>query len=340
MMQGSPWRVWRGISAGGLPGEWLRRLASLKLSLVVLAWLACAVALAYAGALSPTWALAAPLTLLALNLAAAVATHPVFRQQTALLVFHLALIAMVLLLAAGRLTYLKGQLELTEGVEFSGQLTHHEAGPWHPSRLERVRFVNEGFSIGYAPGIRREKTRNRVRYADAAGQSQSAEIGDQTPLVLQGYRFYTSHNKGFAPVFLWRPAAGGEPLLGTVHLPSYPIHEYRQSREWEIPGTALKLWTMLQFDEIILDPEKPSEFRLPQQHKVIVRSGELRRELQPGEAMELPEGKLVYQGLRSWMGYTVFYDWTIYWLLAACLVAIGAMGWHFWGKFSARPWNT
>ena len=127
--------------------------------------------------------------------------------------------------------------------------------------------------------------------------------------------------------------------MGTVHLPSYPANQYSQSREWVVPGTALKLWTMLQFDELILDPDRPSEFRLPRQHAVVVRSGELRRELQPGQSLELPEGRLVYQGLRSWMGYTVFYDWTIYWLLAACGLAIGTMAWYFWIKYLSHPWN-
>jgi cytochrome c biogenesis protein len=209
---------------------------------------------------------------------------------------------------------------------------------WHRFALDKVHFSNEGFNISYSEGLQRGKTRNRVAYPDASGKLKSFEIGDQTPLVLQGYRFYTSPNKGFAPTFLWQPT-NGQPVLGTVHLPSYPINEYRQSRDWVLPGSTLSLWTMLQFDEVILDPDKPSEFRLPEKHKLVVRVGELRRELQSGESMELPQGKLVYQGLRSWMGYTVFYDWTIYWLLASCVLAIGAMAWYFWTKYFSHPWN-
>ena len=26
------------------------------------------------------------------------------------------------------------------------------------------------------------------------------------------------------------------------------------------------------------------------------------------------------------------------WLLAACVLAISSLGWHFWGKFAAKPW--
>lgn len=318
----------------------LERLASLKLTLFVLIAFGGGILLSYGGWMDGTWALAVPLTLFAVNLIAAVVTKPVFRRQRALLIFHLGLIALVLLLAAGRLTYLKGSVEIAEGAEFDGQLTAFEAGPWHWSGLDRVHFSNDGFRIAYAAGMQRDKTRNMVRYVDADGVEQHAEIGDQKPLVLAGYRFYTSPNKGFAPTFVWYPASGNAPVLGAVHLPSYPIHEYRQARDWQLPGTNINVWTMLQFDEVILDREKASEFRLPNKHKVIVRIGDLRRELQPAEAIDLPEGRLVYEGLRTWMGYSVFYDWTIHWLLAVSALAVGALGWHFWRKFAAKPWNS
>ncbi len=317
----------------------LKALASLKLTLVILVALAAGIVVSYNSEVRTTWALVLPLVLFAANLAAAVATNGIFRRQTALLVFHLALITIVLLVAAGRLTYLKGQLELAEGETFSGFLKQQEAGPFHWSRLDRVSFVNEGFRIQYAPGVRRGRTENVVAWQDGSGQWQRGVIGDQDPLVLRGYRFYTSFNKGFAPTFLWHARGGGEPQFGTIHLPSYPIHEYRQALEWQPPGSRATLWTQLQFDEVILDPERPSEFRLPRDHTLVVRAGGERRELQPGDRLELPDGTLEYRGLRSWMGYTVFYDWTLPWLFAACAVAVGSLGWHFWGKFSARPWD-
>jgi len=169
---------------------------------------------------------------------------------------------------------------------------------------------------------------------------QRIEITDQQPLLLAGYRFYPTGNKGFAPVFVWHPAGGGAPRVGTVHLPSYPLHEHGQARAWTPPGSALRLWTMLEFTEIILAPDRPSEFRPPKEHKIVLRSGEKRWELVPGGGVDLPEGRIEYRGLRGWMGYTVFYDWTIPWLLAACLVAVAALGAHFWSKFAAKRWDA
>jgi len=319
-------------------GSWLERLASLRLTLVVLGMLGVGVLLAYSSETHTTWALAIPLALVAVNLAAAIAMNGVFRRQTPLLIFHLALIAIILLVAAGRLSYLKGHLELVEGAEFSGELVGQEAGPLHWWRLDRVRFVNDGFRIDYAPGVRRGATRNRLRYVDELGETREAVIGDNDALVLHGYRFYTSFNKGFAPAFLWRTHQG-EAQLGAVHLPAYPAHEYRQAREWQLPGTSRTVWVQLQFDDVILDPDKPSSFRIPERHVLVVRSGDVRSELQPGQMLDLPEGRLEYVGLRTWMGYTVFSDWTTSWLLAASVVAVASLAVHFWRKFAAEPWN-
>jgi cytochrome c biogenesis protein len=327
-----------GVPDGRLTASWLSRLASPKLTLALLILLAAGV---MASAFAPggtVWPIVVPLLLGALNLCASVLTHPVFRRQAALLVFHLALLAIVVLAAAGRLTYLKGQLELAEGEVFTGELTLSESGPWHRSRLARAQFVNDGFTIRYEKGVRRAGTRNVVRWRDESGRESRAVIGDNEPLVLHGYRFYTSFNKGFAPVFVWHPAIGA-PQLGTIHLPSFPIHEYRQALEWTLPGTQTALWTMLQFDETVLDPDRVSHFRLPERHTLVVRIGGARHELHPGARLELPQGVLVYERLSTWMGYTVFYDRTLPWLIAACVLAVASLAWHFRKKFAVQPWG-
>lgn len=319
--------------------QWVSKLASLKFTLVVLALIGTGVAFSYRSEGATTWALALPLFLFSLNLIASVLTNPVFRRQMPLLMFHLALIAIVLLVAVGRLTYLKGTVEVAEGSAFSDQLVHADKGPWHWWRLDKVTFVNEGFTIEYAPGVQRGKTVNSLRWRDEHGAEKHGVIGDMVPLSLYGYNFYTSHNKGFAPVFFWHPAAGGPPVVGAVNLPAYPKHEYRQALTWTPPGSKTAVWVMLQFDEVILDPDKTSEFHVPAEHKLVVRAGEERRELKPGESMPLADGVLEYNGLRSWMGYTVFYDFTLPWLLAAGVLAVGSMAVHFWRKFAVRPWD-
>lgn len=332
--------------------------------------LGAGVMVSYLSVVRTTWALVLPLALLAVNLAAAVATNTAFRRQKGLLVFHLALITIVLLIAIGRLTYLRGTLELTKGVMFDGNLTTSEAGPLHRWRLKDVTFLQDGFEIDYTPGTanqgfktdykktgdvgqnaesapavsdtrgaRRGETRNRVHWVDEKQVWHTEVIGDNHPLEILGYNFFTTSNKGFAPLFVWTPE-GGTPITGGIHLPSYPLNEFTQYLDWTPPGSNLKLWTQLQFDEVIINPYKPSQFRLPERHKIVIRQGNDRYELQPGDSVHLPGGVLTYQELSTWMGYNVDNDWSIGWLFAACLAAMASLAWHFWQKFAARPWQT
>ena len=165
-------------------------------------------------------------------------------------------------------------------------------GSWHRGALERLAFRHEGFEIDYAPGRKRGATRNQVSWVDAQGGSHREVIGDHRPLVLDGYRIYTSPNKGFAPVLSWLPDAapppaagelgasagassgpstnavrprrrGGRPIktVGAVHLPSYPANELRQSIQWTLPD-GRSVWVKLDFDETLIDSEQVAAFRL------------------------------------------------------------------------------
>ena len=60
-------------------------LASLKLTLVILATLGVGVVIAYLSETRTVWALVVPLTLCAINLMAAIATNGLFRRQLPLL---------------------------------------------------------------------------------------------------------------------------------------------------------------------------------------------------------------------------------------------------------------
>ena len=317
----------------------LRGLASLRLTLGLIVVLAAAAIACAADAVPATWALALPLAGLAGNLAAAVATHPTFRRQTALLVFHLALIAVALLAAAGRLTHLRGEVELSTGEAFPGRLVREVAGPLHRSRLDRVAFVNKGFAIDYSPGMRRGPTTNRVAWRASDGTWRQGVIGDQTPLVLAGYRFYTTPNKGFAPLFEWQPAAGEPHRRGTIHLPAWPVNALRQAQQWTPPGARQGIWMLLEIEEPVHAEDAAWVFRIPDRHRLVVHAHDGRHELAPGDSVALAEGRLRYTGLTSWMGYHVFHDWTLPWLLAAGIVAAGALAWHLARRYAREPWD-
>ncbi|MCB1888249.1 MAG: hypothetical protein KDH20_11640 [Rhodocyclaceae bacterium] len=317
----------------------LGALASLRLTLVLIVLLAPAVVLALNFEEWRSWPLAIPLAGLAVNLLAALATRPAFRVQPALVVFHLSLGALLLLIALGRLSYLRGTLELTEGALFDGDLTTVDAGPFHAGRLKEVRFAHDGFTIGYDPGLKRNTTRNPVRWLDESGRWRKSVIGDHHPLVIGKYRFYTSHNKGFAAV-LSVESEGSLPRTTVVHFPSYPINEFGQTNELQLGDAGGNVWMLLDFDEVILDPARKSEFRLPTDYQLIVRDGDARHELSTGNAVSLKGVTLRFEGLRTWMGYNVFYDWTLPWLAATSALAVLSLGWHFVGKFRLKAWDN
>ena len=308
----------------------LAHLGSLRTTLIFLAVLALAVAVGILGDGVYGPALAASMVLLSGNLLAAMVMHPAFRRQLPLLVAHLAMLVFAVLVALGRLSSLDGRFELTEGVPFNG-LIDVRSGPLHRDSLSRLQFRHEGFEIDYAPGRKRGATRNAVTWRDPQGQEQRTVIGDHRPLVLNGYRIYTSSNKGFAALLTWMPTRG-EASRGAVHLPSFPVHELRQSREWSLPEGP-SAWVQLQLDDNLIDPGGPAQFRLPERHHLVLRVGDQRSELKPGDRVEVEGGTLVYEGLSSWMGYRVSYDPTLPWLLASSLLAAAALAWHYTRRF-------
>jgi cytochrome c biogenesis protein len=377
--RGLAWRclvLLRQLARQGPAGVSVAHVGSLSVTLLLLGLLGAAVVAGLVEGSASAWLVGAALALLSAQLMVALVQTPSLTRRLPLLSFHLALLMLVLLVGVGRLTALDGRFELTQGVVYEGQLIDGRVGAWHRGALEKLAFQHDGFEVDYAPGRRRGPTRNRVSWVDDHGVAHRAVIGDHVPLVLEGYRIYTSPNKGFAPVLSWLPdpaariAAPGAPgapaadatvqaaaaatataasgavaapprrprphlaaiTTGAVHLPSYPMNELRQSREWALPDGRVA-WVKLDFDETLIDPEQAAAFRLPTQHRLVVRLGEQRAELLPGMGIALPGGRLVYEGLRSWMGYRVTYDPTLPWLLGCSLFAVWAMAWHYLRKF-------
>ncbi len=198
--------------------SWLQAIASLRLTLWLLLLLGLSILVEYQWGL---WAggLYLPLTLLTLNLIAAVGTHPRFRSQPALLIFHLALIAVVLLLGMGQLVYLQARIAVAEGGLFMGDVSDLRMGPLHNLGLDRVRFQNLGFGFRVDPNSGERVTTNRVRWWGDGDQAYQGEITDGRPLVMQGYRFYPTLNFGFSPTIAWYPSQGRVDR-GPLYLPA------------------------------------------------------------------------------------------------------------------------
>ena len=311
--------AWRALLA------WL---AGSGLTVLGLASLAGGVTAIYALDVAPTWTLALPAALLAVNLGAALAVHPVLRSSPGLLVFHVALLVFLVLVVAGRLTYLRGRVEVTEGTVFSGELNEFNAGPLHPWRIGQAAFRQGPFEIAYFADGRRGAIVSHVQWLDARGRSRPEQVTEHHPLVAAGYRFTPTANKGYAAVFAWRPDSR-PPVVGSVHFPSYPLNAHRQSLKWDLPGGGPALWTKLEIDEPPLAEGDNDRFRLPGHHHLVVRRDTARWEVEPGGSINVAGGQLEYRGMRTWMGYTVFYDMTVPWLAAAAVVGCLGLAMHY-----------
>jgi cytochrome c biogenesis protein len=319
--------------------SWLRRLASLKFTLVGMVLLGIGSVFSYDNPVDVSvWVLIVPLGLLALNLAAAIVTNPHINRQPGLLVFHVALLGTVLLAGVGRLTHLDAHLEITRDQTFEpGLLMDVRKGPWHMGRLERVTFVQGAYTVDYAPGLQRGLTHSTVRVPGPGGRLVARDVGDDRPLVLEGYRFYTTHNKGFAPELTWIPDEG-EAVTGRINMPSYPLFEYKQDNRWVPPGSdeEIKFWLQLRTgltleDAWVLDGRNAYG-------TLIVSTPENRQELAVGDEARLEHGRLRYENLTTWMGYRVFYDPTIQWLFFVTVAGVIGLSHYFWKKLNLKPW--
>jgi cytochrome c biogenesis protein ResB len=310
------------------PG-WVRQLASARWTvLFFLLTAVAALAVAYQ-LMAPTVMMAVPFVLLLVNTGAAILTHARFRADLPLLLFHLALVALVALIALARLTYMEGTATLSSGTAFEGQLLTEAHGPLHTGRLADVHFTNEGFTENYSARGKLHATYNRVRWQDDAGLSHLAQIGDDHPLLIKGYKIYSTSHRGFSPLFLWQPSSGAEEY-GTVQLADQQGGTFAPAMGYKLPN-GTNAWVMLDFKT---SEAMPGDARVDMgskelAHKLVLRVGDARHVLHPGDKIDLPGGTLSYVRLDSWMGYAFSYDPTMPWLIATILIGIGSLIWFY-----------
>ncbi|UCD68710.1 MAG: cytochrome c biogenesis protein ResB [Betaproteobacteria bacterium] len=308
----------------------LSRLASLRLTWVAMLTLVVMIVVArFSVHVGYMW-IALPLALLVINLLAALATNVRLRREPALIVFHLALVALCLLAGLDALTRFHGRIELVEGqILQTAEVQVVERGILHRLRLNEVALKQDAIEVEFAPGLIRQRTRSTVSTLDN-GREKRIEIGEARPLILLGYRLATTSNKGHAMVLSWLDA-NGSVMRGAVHFPSYPAQEWRQQRTWHTPaGEPITL---------ALRPHT----RPPVDSAWVLRSREVRadatlsaggasRALVPGKWHQLRGGALRLDEVRLWMGYRIDYQPLMQWMLFAALVGISALAFYFYKR--------
>lgn len=283
---------------------------------------------------SATWAMLPPFALLTLNLLAAIATNRRFRADLPLLVFHLALLALLVTFVLARLTYFEGQATVTAGTPFDGTLVGEQGGPLHNRKIDTLRFENLGFTENYPARGQFHATYNRVRWRGEDGRLETAEIGDDIPLILGSYRIYTSKHRGFSPVFRWTTTAGTDEW-GTVQLQDSNTGAFAGANNWTLPdGEAT--WLMVDVDIAPEAQEPPRGARIrsnlgagTEARNIVLRVSNVRHVLAPGDTLARPGGTLTYVRLDSWMGYRIVADPTKPWLIGSIVLALVSLVWFY-----------
>lgn len=312
-------------------------LASPRLTVAWFLFFAAAALWVAQGGAEPTAWMALPFAVLFINVAAAIVVQRRFRADLPLLLFHLALLALVTLVVVGRATHFEGNLRLTSGAAFAGEWLRTDMGPLHGQTYMQLRFANDGFVEEYPSGGAFHYTRNAVRWWDDRGFPVQAEIGDDRALVLMGYRIFATRNRGYAALFRWQPKEGGS-HEGSALLPLPDSQGFSSGIELDLPDGP-QIWGQLQFPAPLPVPAagaRRSNLGAGEvDHRLVLRLGETRHELVSGSAIDLPGGRLTYVRLTSWMGYRVVYDPTVPWILATVAFGLVSLLW-----FYVRRWKA
>lgn len=316
--------------------HWIRLLGSPRMAFYGMVPLAIGAILSYGNPESTSvWVLVVPLLLLSIILSVAIVTNPRIYRPKALLLFHVSLLLLVVLVAFGRLAHFEAHVEMVSGKAFSTEdLLRVKSGVFHRGDLDGIEFIQGNYTVQYSPGMIRGLTRSQVYLPSEESETGWAleVVGDDIPLIINGYRFYTTFNKGFAPLLTWVPDDEGEAISGTVHMPSYPLFEHKQDNSWIPPGAEeIRFWLSL---DTGLDENSAWELDGENSQGIlVVNQGDKRVELKEGQEVKLNSGTLRYDQLLTWMGYKIYYDPTLFWLFVTSTLSSLALIVHFWQKF-------
>ncbi|MEU5366407.1 cytochrome c biogenesis protein ResB [Streptomyces sp. NPDC005925] len=160
----------------------------------------------------------------------AVAAEKGYLRETGNLVFHLALIVMLIAFAWGQLFKSEGNKLILEGDGFANTLTQYDdfksGSLFTQDDLDAFSFVLEDFTGTYAlTGPNRGTPRvykARVTYSEGAyGKDKTAVINPNDPLEVGGSKVYlVSH--GYAPIVTVKDA-GGHVVLDRTAVPLLPL---------------------------------------------------------------------------------------------------------------------
>lgn len=290
-----------------------------------------------------------------------VAAEKGYLRETGNLVFHLALLLILLAVAVGGLLGWKGNVIVREGRGFANTLTQYDA--WgggrlvDPAGLPPFSFTLDSFAVDFErSGSQRGAPRSfaaEVTYrSEPASQPQSAVIEVNHPLELDGAKvFLVGH--GYAPHFVVTDSTGavvfdddvpflpqdgnftstgvvkvpdGRPQLGVqgLFLPTAALDDIRGPHStFPAPDDPAVFLSAWQGD-LGLDAGAPQSVYALDTAKMTQIGLEA---LRPGQSWELPagQGRITFTGYVRWASFQIAHDPGKELALVGALLAIGGL---------------
>ena len=145
-----------------------------------------------------------------------------YLRESGNIVFHLALVGLLVAVAVGQLFHYRGQAIVVEGRGFANSVTDYDtfvAGTaFDPGTLVPFTLTLDEFGAEFAPDTRPRDFRADVTVREpgvAGGAPQEATIRVNHPLAVGGAKVYLQGN-GYAPDLVVRDAAGEVAFAGPV----------------------------------------------------------------------------------------------------------------------------
>jgi len=286
-----------------------------------------------------------------------------YLRETGNLLFHLALVGLLVSVALGQLLHYRGQVLVVQGRGFANAEVHYdtfEHGAWfEPDTLDPFTLTLDDFESQFRSSDAQAQDFTAHVTLDDRGRTTQDTIKVNHPLDVGGAKIYLQGN-GYAPEVTVKDSdgkvafAGAVPFIpqdgvytsqGTIKVPDvtsgdqiglvgYLLPTAQQSGEGWVsvfpqpynPVLVLSLWR----GDLGLDDGVPQNvYELDTDDMTQVRDGDqpVSFLVSPGETVELPDGlgSFTFEGLERYVALDLRHDPALLYILVFAFLALGGL---------------